>query len=443
MFFQKRWLVLLIAVVAAVIFTFLIYQRSTGVAFGSAVALCPGPDQYGYTCESGSGFAYIDATNDTFLYQDDGIISLDLPFPFIFYGTTYTEIQVSSNGNLQFNNGNPQFFNECMADGAVVNMGDMIAPYWDDLDLRFLGFLEYEIVGSTPDRIFVIEWDDVPRFGDTNDDQVTFEVQLFEKSNDIVFLYQDVTTLDGYNGSSATIGLQSEAQGVALQYGCYQPVVANATGIYIPHPAKPNGDLGLNSLIPFESKVSLLPEAKGHVSELISTINQLGPSYLPNLRIEWMNGNPPRQTEWRWVDLTGNSRDELVVYWHGRSQNPELTQLTVLTITESGNMTLTLDIPLSSRQEAVGRVEILETADLTNDGVKDILFADTTNNKFFVISNATGILAYYPVPDQCKGSWALVNHDDRIDIVMNGCLTNKRMRYTWSGSEFIPIPTGS
>jgi hypothetical protein len=59
-------------------------------------------------------------------------------------------------------------------------MGDMVAPYWDDLDLRFVGYLETEVVGETPDRIFVVEWDEVPRYD--SEDLLTFEVQFFLKA---------------------------------------------------------------------------------------------------------------------------------------------------------------------------------------------------------------------------------------------------------------------
>ena len=172
------WLLLLLT---AVVILFFVLRRDTQAAYGTAVALCPGPDLYGYTCDSGTAFAYIDATIDTRLYADDGVTSLDLPFPFTFYGTTYTEIQASSNGNLQFGNANAFFGNSCMDQAPVSGMGDMMAPFWDDLDLTAFGFLEYELVGEAPNRIFVLEWDNIPRFGDP-DDRVTFAVQLFEES---------------------------------------------------------------------------------------------------------------------------------------------------------------------------------------------------------------------------------------------------------------------
>ena len=130
---------ILLLIMVLIIIIFLV-TRPTQAAVGEAIALCPGPDLYGYTCDSGAGYAYIDADNDTFLYSDDGTTTLPLPFAFTFYGTTYTEVHLSSNGNVQFANGNPLFFNDCMNGGPVQDMGDMIAPFWDDLDLTLYGF---------------------------------------------------------------------------------------------------------------------------------------------------------------------------------------------------------------------------------------------------------------------------------------------------------------
>ena len=237
---RRLLLVPLILIVAILLFFWL---RPETEAFGPAVALCPGPDLYGYTCDDAGGYAYIDATNDTGLYADDATITLDLPFPFTFYGTTYETVVASTNGNLQFTTANAQYSNACLAPEPAAAIGDLIAPYWDDLDLRFVGFLETELSGEMPNRVFVIEWDSVPPFGANEDDTVTFAVQLHENSGDIVFLYEDVTTLESSNGRSATIGIQSAAQGVALQFSCNQPAITDVSGLRIAHPAAANADL--------------------------------------------------------------------------------------------------------------------------------------------------------------------------------------------------------
>ena len=148
--------VLLVLVVAFV----LIWRARSQPVYGPAVALCPGPDRYGYTCEGAAAYAYVDATTPIELFADDGVARLELPFPFPFYGATYDEVNVGSNGNLQFTTRSPLYPASCLA--PAVGLGDAIAPYWADLDLTLHGALETAVVGETPARIFVVEWDNVP-----------------------------------------------------------------------------------------------------------------------------------------------------------------------------------------------------------------------------------------------------------------------------------------
>jgi hypothetical protein len=436
---RRLGLLLILLVVAGVLF---FWWRSGTGAVGPMIALCPGPDLYGYTCQSGAGFAYLDATQDSQLYADDGMVSLSLPFPFQFYGTTYTEVQVSSNGNIQFGNANPWYINACMSEGVVPDMGDMIAPYWDDLDLRAFGFLEYETVGQAPERIFVIEWDDVPRFGDDSGERVTFEVQLFETSHDILFLYQDVTTLNGFHGDSATIGLQSEAQGVALQYGCYQPVLADASGIHFPHPAKPNRELGLETTSLQEHPLASEVAFKGAVADLVDSLNARGPGALTQLRQSWLNQFPPRASSWRWVDLTGNGHRELVLLWRGPVAQPALTQLVVLEVGENEQTSLLFDQLLSARQHmALAQAAIVETVDLTHDGVADLLLGDKNSGQMFLFSWSGEALIRYPLPERCDGSAAVLDHDadGQLEVWRSECSSGPRSGYRWNGLEFEPV----
>jgi hypothetical protein len=426
--------VILFLIVIAAIAAFLLARR-TRAAVGPALALCPGPDLYGYTCTSGAGFSYIDATIDTQLYLDEGATTVALPFPFTFYGATYTELHLSSNGNLQFGNDNPTYFNECITGGPAPGMGDMIAPFWDDLDLTFFGFLEYDTVGTAPNRIFVVEWDNVPPFQAEAEDAVTFEVQLFEGSNDILFLYEDVISLERSNGRSATIGLQSEAQGIALQYGCDQPAVADATALRFPHPSEPNNDVGQELVIAGEAQPGL--RAKRDVAELITTLDREGPTALTQLRNHWLSQSPARLAEWRWADMTGSGRNELVLLWHSTHQYPQLTQLVVLAPDKTGRMALLFDQHLSSRQDSFSQIAIAATADLTHDQQPDILLHDEITFQLFLLTFTKGSITLLPIPERCAGSLGVLdtNGDGRLEIARDGCQEG-RLVLAWNGRTF-------
>jgi len=434
----------LLVLITAVFLLFLLFQPDTQAAYGPAVALCPGPDLYGYTCAAGAGIAYIDATQDTGLYADDAAVQIDLPFPFTFYGTTYTSVQAGSNGTLQFGStlqfsSNPIFDNLCLTPDPITGMGDMIAPFWDDLNLQFLGFLQTAVIGAAPERIFVIEWDDIPRFANETD-RVTFEVQLWESSQDIFFLYEDVTLSEGNNGSSATIGLQSERQGVALQYSCNQAAVADATRLRFAHPAEANKELGLDVLFD-AAPVSPSVTAKGDVLELVTRLNTRGRAALSQLSAHWLSQNPPRSTSWEWADLTGNGSSDLLLLQHSTAQYPHETVLVVLTQSPSQEMAAALVHSFSTRKTAVSSVELIQLADLTGDGVSDALLQVAEQQQIYVVTAVTGTFRLYPIPEQCRGSMGILdtNQDGQPEIVRDGCQTAGRTAYQWDETGFIPL----
>lgn len=424
-------LLILLALIGAALFFF---WRSTRAEFGPAAALCPGPDLYGYTCTGGDGFAAIDATEDSGLYADDGVVSLELPFVFTFYGTDYTEVQASSNGNLQFGNGNAWFLNSCLSDGPMPDMGDMIAPYWDDLDLTLAGYLETAVVGEAPHRIFVVEWDDVPRYGDNPDDRVTFSVQLFEGSHDIVFFYEEVATLVDGNGRSATIGLQSAAQGLALQYSCDQAAVSNSRRLYFPHPERANADLGQENVLYRPQERDGLT-AKGEIPALITALNQRGPAVMAAMQRQWLNQQPQRLSEWVWL-ADGNGRSHLLLLWRGPQTRPDLTQLILLSPDDAGQMRLQFNHRFLSREEAVVDLKLVETADLTADGLLDVLLHDGVNGRSYLFTIHTNSPTLHTLPETCAGGLTIQNSV----IIRSGCQTPGRLPVYWNGVAFTTEP---
>ncbi len=436
---SRRYLSLLLLLVIAAIAVFFILRSRTTAAVGPAVALCPGPDLYGYSCTSGAGYAYIDATQDTQLYAIDGIVSLDLPFPFIFYGTTYTQIQASSNGNLQFNNESLAYLNACLFPEPAADMGDMIAPYWTDLDLRMAGSLETAVSGTPPNRIFVIEWDSVPAFGEDPADGITFEVQLFEQNNDIVFLYEDVTTFVDNQGAGATIGLQSAAQGISLQYGCNQPVVANAGSIKFSHPVEPNQEIGQETQIPPQRDIAAHLPPRKPTQTLIAQLETQGAAALEKVALEQLKLGPTSQrVKWEWADLTGNGRNELILLWNSTPQQTDLVQITVLESDGNGNLTLLLDNYIENRQVSLGQLTIKAMGDLTGDTVLDAVLYDLRSGHVFVLSTALGHLASLSVPEQCHGNLNVLDVDGngRYEIVRDGCQASGRITTAWNGAKF-------
>ncbi|PIE80296.1 MAG: hypothetical protein CSA11_09200 [Chloroflexi bacterium] len=427
-----RILLVLLILIILVGAAFFLFRRPADAAFGSAVALCPGPDLYGYTCTGGDGFAAIDATNDTGLYADDGIVSLDLPFVFTYYGTEYTELQASSNGNIQFGNNNAWFDNLCLADGPAPNMGDMIAPYWDDFDLTFTGFLETEIVGEEPNRIFVVEWDSVSLYEGDAEDVVTFSVQLFEGSNNILFMYEDVGMVNDGNGRSATIGMQSEAQGTALQYSCNQASVSDHDRLHIPHPENANADLGRENVLYRPQEMTNM-NAKGDIADLITMLERHGPPIMEAMQRQWLNQQPQRMSEWIWLE-DDNGRSHLILLWRGTQERPDLSQLILLSPDNSGGMALQFSHHFASRAHPFAQIELIDAADVTADGLVDVLLKDASNGRAYLFTTHDNAPTLHTLPQTCTGH-AIIQDGN---IIRSGCTTTNRLTTTWDGTQFMP-----
>jgi subtilisin family serine protease len=138
---------------------------------------------------------------------DDNQIDVALPFGFSFYGSApVTTISVSSNGLVcagakscvDFNIQMPTWRRAALPTNAQARTRyGLIAPWWNDWVVSSApgaGVYAYT-TGTAPNRRFVVTWREmapwnVPVAGDN----VSFQMQLLEGSNKIVFAYHDVTT---------------------------------------------------------------------------------------------------------------------------------------------------------------------------------------------------------------------------------------------------------
>ncbi|QLE56856.1 Ig-like domain-containing protein [Nostoc sp. TCL26-01] len=150
--------------------------------------------------------------------QGDDLSSLvNLPFAFTFYGKTYTQAGISSNGLISFGGTNANYVNQSLnfAASGLRNLPSLL-PFWDDLETRSnegrIATVFTETQGSVGSRQFIIQWHQLEAYpfeGETGD--ITFQVILTEGSNAIQFNYLDVNfdgNTDQQNGAgrSATVG---------------------------------------------------------------------------------------------------------------------------------------------------------------------------------------------------------------------------------------------
>jgi hypothetical protein len=175
-------------------------------------------------------FEDISATGIPLNLADDSHAILSIPFSFDFYGTVSSTIAVGSNGTVSFQDENPGMDNVRIPGTNSYGVERFIALLWDDLNPEAGGYVQYQVLGSAPGRRLIVQWTDVPRYGIPGGG--TFQVVLYEGSNNILFQYKDVIFghADFDNGKSATVGIQRDSTS-GLQYSYNSAGLRNNTAI--------------------------------------------------------------------------------------------------------------------------------------------------------------------------------------------------------------------
>ena len=176
-----------------------------------------------YTMNSNASYSYVYGNNQITSWQgnlDDGYFDLSLgDFHFYFYVTPVTNIRISTNGYITFGTDGTAFSNVPIPN--VNSPNAIIAPFWDDLDLTWLGGdrgVWWGIFGTAPNRQLVIEWYRVPS-NDFRTETYSFEVILYESTDRIKFQYLDVDSGTNHDlGASATVGIENFDGTEGIQY---------------------------------------------------------------------------------------------------------------------------------------------------------------------------------------------------------------------------------
>jgi len=174
----------------------------------------------------------IGATGSSFnMSCDECSDSISLPFPISFYGQGYSNLNVSSNGVMSFDGVVFSWSNNPIPSAAVPNT--IIAPFWSDFDLSANGKVVWQAVGVAPHRQFIVQFDNVPFFfASDNQNGFSFQVIFNESSSDVLFQYLDVQGASDWGdfGQRATIGLQRDGS-YGQQYSFNQAVLQDQMAI--------------------------------------------------------------------------------------------------------------------------------------------------------------------------------------------------------------------
>jgi hypothetical protein len=157
--------------------------------------------------------SYIEA-NTVLGKGDDASFEVPLPFPFTFYEVAYPLAYVSTNGYLNFIARNSLYSNGPLPTAVAPN--GAIYAFWDDLYLDNNASVRTELLGTAPNRRFVIEWRNAT-FYTNRTKRFDFEIVLCEEGI-ILLQYRNIDNEGKEMGDSATIGVENQAGTGAVQF---------------------------------------------------------------------------------------------------------------------------------------------------------------------------------------------------------------------------------
>ncbi|MDX2473134.1 MAG: C25 family cysteine peptidase [Candidatus Krumholzibacteria bacterium] len=211
------------------------------VTVGSAVSTDPvGPDNYGYYAfdDTDTGYArapvydWVEIAPDAggagsevglqdFGRWQDDVLTMDLPFPFTYYGKVHTKLSVCSNGWISFGGTDQRLYRNWTlpSPGTPDNL---VAVYWDDLYVQASNSGIYQWYDAANHQL-IIEWDNVAN--GVTDVPETFQVILTDPAYSagdtgdgiLTMNYQSITQTDHETGYG-TVGIQNESRDDAVLY---------------------------------------------------------------------------------------------------------------------------------------------------------------------------------------------------------------------------------
>ena len=183
-------------------------------------------DEFGYRCRL-ENQAFEEADTIIPITGDDlepVAGALELPFPFTFYGQTYTDAYVCTNGFMEFAGPSTSictFTNTALPNASRPN--GTIYALWDDVVVDASASIRTEVKGVSPNRRFVVEYRNVRFISGTQ--RLDFNIVLFEDGRAMT-QYRNIADDGRERGNSSTIGIEDHTGTIALEFSMNEVVLA-------------------------------------------------------------------------------------------------------------------------------------------------------------------------------------------------------------------------
>ena len=150
---------------------------------------------------------------------DDTVLGpFPIGFQFCFFGNTYTQFYIGSNGWIGFSPGMTRAFtaNSIPSTNMFVPRNCIMGP-WMDFNPGIAGgpYIRYQTQGIAPFRRLVVQWTNVPLY-QCIALRATFQIVIFESTNIIEHYISNKPTCMAWAGGTATQGLHNLAGSVAV-----------------------------------------------------------------------------------------------------------------------------------------------------------------------------------------------------------------------------------
>lgn len=172
------------------------------------------PGGYVLAEEAGNTIETFTGATSVNLGDDNGTAALNIGFDFNFYGNTYSQFYIASNGFLSFSGtgmtGAVSRTPTVLPTAGIPN--NIIAVVWGDLDPSAGGTIKYQVFGNAPNRKLVVEYLNVPYYNSTQ--VVSAQAHLYEGSDNIEIHLINVQS----DGSARTLGIENSTGTEAMTH---------------------------------------------------------------------------------------------------------------------------------------------------------------------------------------------------------------------------------
>ena len=160
-------------------------------------------------------------TNPTFSAQDDAYsTAVPIGFTFNFFGNNYSQCLISLNGYIKFDLGQAGNFSPWNITQAIPgnpNVLNSVMGFYSDI-IPLLGTnpgtIDYQTIGTAPNRKFVVSFCDCPMFSCTNM-VASFQIMLYETTNEIEVHIANAPNCPTWNAGAAIEGIQNATGTIA------------------------------------------------------------------------------------------------------------------------------------------------------------------------------------------------------------------------------------